>query len=70
VQGYAFESASAVKDYGIHSLGLKRLVGVTDSENWASIKVLKKIGLRYERLVRLSEAGPELKLFAADFHED
>lgn len=41
-QGFAFESASAVKEHAIHSLGLKRLLGVTDQDNSMSIKVLEK----------------------------
>ena len=63
-QGYAFEAASAVKDYAVNTLGFKRLLGVTDQDNWGSIRVLEKIGMRYERLVKLAEGGPELKLFA------
>jgi RimJ/RimL family protein N-acetyltransferase len=47
-------------------LGLKRLVAVTDQDNFGSIRVLEKIGLGYERLVRLSEGGPELKLFSVN----
>ena len=66
-QGYAFESACAVKDYAIHRMGFKRLLGVTDQDNLMSIKVLEKIGLKYERLVRLADGGPELMLFAAGY---
>jgi RimJ/RimL family protein N-acetyltransferase len=66
-QGYAFEAASAVKDYATHTLNLKRLLGVTDPDNSKSQKVLEKIGLRFERLVKLSETGSELMLFAADY---
>lgn len=65
-QGYAFESASAVKTYATHTLGLKRLVGVTDQDNFSSIRVLEKLGMTYERLVKLSEDGPELKLFGIE----
>jgi RimJ/RimL family protein N-acetyltransferase len=65
-KGYASESAQAVKDYAMDSLGLKRLVAITDQDNVSSIKVLEKIGLRSERLVILSEGGHELKLFAVD----
>jgi RimJ/RimL family protein N-acetyltransferase len=64
LKGYAFESASAVLAYGKNTLGLKRIVGVTSSENDGSIRTLEKLGLRFERMVRLSEDGPELKLFA------
>jgi RimJ/RimL family protein N-acetyltransferase len=66
-KGYAFESASAVIEYGRSVLGLKRIVAITQSDNQASIKVLEKIGLRFERMVKLPADAPELMLFAADF---
>ena len=65
-KGYAFEAAMAVKEYARHVIGLKRLVAITDPENQASIRVLEKIGLRFEKMVQLSEDDIELKLLAAD----
>jgi RimJ/RimL family protein N-acetyltransferase len=65
-KGYAFESASAVMAYGRSALGLSRIVAVTLSENYGSINVLERIGLSFEQMVRLSEDGPELKLFASN----
>jgi RimJ/RimL family protein N-acetyltransferase len=62
--GYAFEAASAVMAYGRNVLGLDRIVAITSPDNYASIKLLEKIGLRFEELVRLSEDAPEVKLFA------
>jgi RimJ/RimL family protein N-acetyltransferase len=64
LKGYAFESASAVRTYGINALGLRRIVAITNPDNDGSIRVLEKIGLSYERLVRLSDDGPEIKLYA------
>ena len=66
LRGYAVESAAAVKDYARDVLGLKRLVAITDPANPGSIRVLEKIGLKYEKMVRLSADDIELKLFAAD----
>lgn len=65
-RGYAVESASAVKAYGLEALGLKRLVAITNPENEGSIRVLEKIGLKYQRLVQLSEDGPLIRLYASD----
>jgi RimJ/RimL family protein N-acetyltransferase len=65
-KGYAYESASAVMAYGKNTLGLSRIVAVTSPDNHGSVKVLEKLGLRFERMVRLSEDGPEIKLFARD----
>jgi len=64
-QGYALESASAVMSYASEKLGLKRVVAVTNSDNKSSIRLLEKMGFKYERMVRLSEGAPEIKLFAA-----
>lgn len=62
-QGYAAEAAAAVLDYGRSVLGLPRLVAFTTPENYRSIKLLEKLGFRFERLMRYS--GDEVvSLFA------
>ncbi|RPJ29381.1 MAG: N-acetyltransferase [Chloroflexi bacterium] len=66
-RGYAVESALAVKTYAKDVIGLKRIVAITDPANEGSVRVLEKIGLRFEKMVRLSEDDIELKLFAVDF---
>ena len=63
-RGYALESAQAVKIYGLNTLGLKRIVAITNPDNLASIKLLEKIGLKYERMIRMSADGPEIKMYA------
>lgn len=67
-KGYAVEAARAVKAYAKDVIGLKRMVAIVDPRNEGSIRVLEKIGLRFERMVRLSEDDIELKLFAIDFY--
>jgi RimJ/RimL family protein N-acetyltransferase len=66
-KGYAVESARAVKDYAKEVIRLKRLVAIVDPANESSIRVLEKIGLKFERMVRLSADDIELKLFGVDF---
>ncbi len=63
-KGYAFESASAVLVHGRTVLALDRIVAVTTPDNQASIDLLEKLGLRFEKMVRVSKDGPEGKLFA------
>jgi RimJ/RimL family protein N-acetyltransferase len=65
-KGYAVEAARAVKDYAKEVIGLKRLVAIVDPANESSIRVLEKIGLKFERMVRLSADDIELKLFGID----
>ena len=65
-KGYAFESAFAVLAYAGNTMGLKRIVGIATPDNHGSIRVLEKIGLQFEKMVKLSEDDVELKLFALD----
>ena len=43
---------------------MKRIVAITSQDNVASIRLLEKLGFRFERMARASEAEPEVKLFA------
>jgi RimJ/RimL family protein N-acetyltransferase len=64
-KGYAFESASAVLSHGLDVLRLGRILAIASPDNHASIHVLTKLGLRFERRMRLSEDGKELELFTS-----
>lgn len=66
-QGYAYESASAVMAYGKNVLGLKRVVAITSSDNHGSVKLLEKLGFRFEKMVGLGGDADEVKLFGSDF---
>jgi RimJ/RimL family protein N-acetyltransferase len=66
LKGYAIESAMAVKNYARDILGLKRMVGITDPENTGSIRVLERIGMNFEKMIKLSEDDIDLKLFSID----
>ena len=65
-RGYALESASAVLSYASKTLGLKRVVAITDPDNQSSIRLLDKMGFEFERMIRLSEGAPEIKLFGRE----
>jgi RimJ/RimL family protein N-acetyltransferase len=65
-RGYAVEAAQAVKTYAKEVVGLTRMVAITDPANQGSIRVLEKLGLRFEKMIRLSADDIELKLFAAE----
>lgn len=45
------------------ALGLKRLVATVVPENAASIRLLEKLGLRFERTVQAPDTARELQLF-------
>jgi RimJ/RimL family protein N-acetyltransferase len=48
-QGIATESARACLRYGFEELGFDRIVAASRHANAASLQVLKKIGMRYEK---------------------
>jgi [ribosomal protein S5]-alanine N-acetyltransferase len=52
-KGYAYEAASAMMDYGRKAMGLKRIVAITSADNHASMRVLEKLGLRFEKMITL-----------------
>lgn len=63
-QGYAFESASAVMSYAREKLGAKQVLAVVNADNHSSIRLLEKMGFRYQKMVRLTDDAPEIKLFS------
>jgi ribosomal-protein-alanine N-acetyltransferase len=65
-RGYAFEAASAATAYARDVLGLPRLYAVVNPDNAVSIRVLEKLGMKFERMVKLSGEESEIKLFSTD----
>ena len=65
-KGYAVESSSAVLGHAREVLHLQRVVAITAPENAGSIAVLEKIGLKFERTIRLATDAAELQLFVSD----
>lgn len=63
-QGYALEAAAAVMAHGRHALGIARIVAIVSPDNAASIRLLEKIGLTFERQLDLNGDGRETSLFA------
>lgn len=56
--GYAVEAARALVDYGHSELGVESIVGLTSSDNAASIRVLEKLGMKFQKTVRMSDDDP------------
>ena len=48
-KGLATEAATAVRDYGIGTLGFNRLISIIDPNNIHSIRVAQKVGMEYEK---------------------
>ena len=60
-QGYAFEVAAAALDYAEEILQLKKVEAITTQHNERSIRLLTKLGFRFERTCMLE--GEELFVF-------
>lgn len=61
-QGYAAEAAAAAVAHARDALGLRRVVAVVNPDNARSLRLLEKLGFRYERMVRLTPDAPEIQL--------
>jgi ribosomal-protein-alanine N-acetyltransferase len=62
-QGYALEAAEAVRDYAGAGLNLPRLLAIVSPSNASSIRLLERLGFRYESMTRLGAETTEVKLY-------
>jgi RimJ/RimL family protein N-acetyltransferase len=62
-KGYAYESAAAVLEYANARLGLDRIVAIVSPENANSIALLEKLGLAFEKMVKLTDDSEEISLY-------
>lgn len=61
--GYAFEAAMATMRYAHEQLGLSSILAITALQNPSSIRVLEKLGFRFDRIVPLVGFDTPSKLF-------
>ena len=61
--GLAFEAADAAVRHGVRKFGLKRIIGVVSEGNMPSIRVLEKLGMRFERMYPMYPDEPEVRLY-------
>lgn len=65
-KGFAFEAAAAVLEDGRHRLGIQRMLAITSLDNEASIKLLQRLGLRFDKVITLGAGREQVKLFTTD----
>ncbi|QSB05999.1 GNAT family N-acetyltransferase [Natronoglycomyces albus] len=70
-RGYATEAAVAALKWGLYSSGhdgqgCKQIVSIADRANTASVRVMEKIGLRFERDVVVPEGQIQAALYVID----
>ena len=62
--GYALEAARATLQYARDVLGISRLVAITTAANGRSIDLLRRLGMGYEKNIKLSADADTLELYA------
>lgn len=62
-QGYAFEATQAIMTYAKNDLQQDKVLAIVSPDNVASIHLLKKLGLRYQQLIRLPGEQQDCQLF-------
>lgn len=65
-QGYAFESAAAVKAYAFEVLRVPRVLAITSPDNSSSIRLLEKLGLGFQRMISPPGRDEVLRLFSIE----
>lgn len=63
-KGYGYEAAHAVLHHACDALHLPRVVAIVNADNVPSARLLEKLGMRFERMVQVSDNEPPLALFA------
>jgi RimJ/RimL family protein N-acetyltransferase len=61
-QGLATEAATAVMEYGFRRWGFPRLISVAQPENKASLRIMEKLGMEFER--RFQHEGTEVVCYS------
>lgn len=59
-KGYGFEAASALMQQVFANFGLKKISAITSKENFASQRLIEKLGLKFQKLVILPDETEEL----------
>ena len=63
-QGYAREAAAATLAWGLEAHGFERMLATTALDNEASVRLLEKLGFRFERTARMPGDAHDVRLFA------
>jgi RimJ/RimL family protein N-acetyltransferase len=62
-QGYALEAARAVMQHARQTLGIIRVVAIVSPGNEPSIRLLRKLGLQFERMMDMPTPGDVVALY-------
>lgn len=62
-RGYAFEAADGTLRHAAQKFALTRVIAVVSEGNTGSIRVLEKLGMRFERMFSMRPDEPDVRLY-------
>ncbi|MDH3433273.1 MAG: GNAT family N-acetyltransferase, partial [Gammaproteobacteria bacterium] len=62
-RGYGYEACRAVIEHARSDLGLTSLIAIIAPDNDASIGLVRKLGLRFERMHRMPDDADEVCIY-------
>lgn len=65
-KGYAYEAALKIKSVGMNDFGLKKLSAITTKDNASSQKLIEKLGLKFQRFVKIPNDPEELMYYETE----
>ena len=68
-KGFAYEAAAAVTEHARDGLELPCMTAIVSDENAASIGLIEKLGLVFERMIRMPNEDKEVCLYAIHWGE-
>jgi len=64
--GYATEASIGIVDFGFETLGLQRIIAVAMKENKASIRVMEKAGMKFDKFAPYEMGGKDVAWYVID----
>jgi ribosomal-protein-alanine N-acetyltransferase len=65
-KGYALEAAEAVLRHAAGKFGVRRVIAIVSEGNAGSIRVLERLGMRFERMHTVSPGERDVRLYGID----
>lgn len=63
-RGYGFEAASAVVEHARIDVRLTRLTALVSPQNVASVRLIEKLGMMFEKMIRIPGDAADVRLYA------
>ena len=65
-KGYATEASRAILKYRFEELGLERIIAIAMKENKASMRVMEKVGMKFEKFAPYEPRGEDVVWYWCD----